>query len=93
MHRNSHHLQVTLDEEVSKVDFAKLPSLKSAFQKDGNITASDASNLHDCAADLIMKAAARAAALGLNPLAHIRSVHVLKWANCLLSYNFQHGYK
>jgi acetyl-CoA C-acetyltransferase len=63
---------VTVDEEVAKVDFAKLPTLKSAFMKDGTITAANASKLNDGAAALVIMSAAKAKAMGVKPLARIR---------------------
>jgi len=62
---------VTEDEEYKKVLFEKIPSLKPAFQKDGTITAANASNLNDGASALILMSAARAEELGLKPLARI----------------------
>jgi acetyl-CoA C-acetyltransferase len=65
-------LQVTVDEEIAKVDFAKLPTLRAAFQKDGTVTAANASKLNDGAAALVIMSAAKAKALGIKPLARIR---------------------
>jgi acetyl-CoA C-acetyltransferase len=63
---------VTVDEEIAKVDFAKLPTLRAAFQKDGTVTAANASKLNDGAAALVIMSAAKAKALGIKPLARIR---------------------
>ncbi|KUM44506.1 acetyl-CoA C-acetyltransferase [Pseudomonas sp. EpS/L25] len=48
-----------------------LARLRPAFAKDGSITAGNASSLNDGAAAVLVMSAARAAALGLTPLAHI----------------------
>jgi acetyl-CoA C-acetyltransferase len=47
--------------------------LKPAFAKDGSVTAGNASGLNDGAAALVVMSGARAAALGLEPLARIRA--------------------
>ncbi|KTT47631.1 acetyl-CoA acetyltransferase [Pseudomonas oryzihabitans] len=48
-----------------------LARLKPAFAKDGSVTAGNASSLNDGAAAVLVMSAAKAAALGLEPLAHI----------------------
>jgi len=48
-----------------------LARLRPAFTKDGSVTAGNASSLNDGAAAVLMMSAAKAAALGLAPLAHI----------------------
>lgn len=45
------------DEEPGRVSFEKLKALKSAFQKDGTITAGNASSLNDGACALIVMSA------------------------------------
>ena len=50
-----------------------LSELKPAFSKDGTVTAGNASGLNDGAAAVIMTSAARARALGLAPLAQVKS--------------------
>jgi len=47
----------------------KLAALKPAFRKDGTVTAGNSSSMNDGAAALLLMEAARAAALGLKPLA------------------------
>lgn len=61
------------DEEPYNVKFDKIPSLSPAFQKDGTVTAANASTMNDGAAALILMSAEKAAALGLKPIARIRS--------------------
>lgn len=50
-----------------------LAKLKPAFKKDGMVTAGNASGLNDGAAALVVASGRKAAALGLTPLAVIRS--------------------
>jgi acetyl-CoA C-acetyltransferase len=59
------------DEEVRKVNFDKVTSLKPAFQKDGTITAANASSLNDGAAALVLASEAKVKELGLTPMAKI----------------------
>ncbi|MEX0736136.1 MAG: thiolase family protein [Bacteroidota bacterium] len=62
---------VEQDEEPFKANFEKIPKLKPAFQPDGTVTAANASKINDGAAALVVMSAARAAAMGLKPLARI----------------------
>jgi acetyl-CoA C-acetyltransferase len=62
---------VDRDEEPFKVDLARIGSLKPAFQKDGTVTAGNASKINDGAAALVLTTAAHAARLGHKPLARI----------------------
>ena len=63
---------VAADEEPSSINLGKLPSLRTAFKKEGTVTAANASSLNDGAAALVLMSAERAAALGVTPLARIR---------------------
>lgn len=47
----------------------QLATLKPAFRKDGTVTAGNASGMNDGAAALVLMSSARAAALGIEPLA------------------------
>jgi acetyl-CoA C-acetyltransferase len=62
---------IVQDEEPFKTDFAKVPKLRPAFQQDGTVTAANASKINDGAAALALMSAAKAASLGLKPLARI----------------------
>lgn len=62
---------VNKDEEFSKVNFDKIPSLKPVFEKDGTITAANASTLNDGAAALVLMSKEKAEKLGLKPIAKI----------------------
>jgi acetyl-CoA C-acetyltransferase len=61
------------DEEPYNVKFDKIASLSSAFQKDGTVTAANASTMNDGAAALVLMSADKAKELGLKPIAKIRS--------------------
>src|SRR5689334_10652849 len=61
------------DEEPYNVKFDKIPSLNPAFQKDGTVTAANASTMNDGAAALVLMSKEKAAELGLKPLARILS--------------------
>jgi len=50
-----------------------LSGLKPAFNKDGTVTAGNASGINDGAAAVLVMSAERAAALGLKPLAKVRA--------------------
>jgi acetyl-CoA C-acetyltransferase len=62
---------VDRDEEPWKVDLSKIGTLRPAFQKDGTVTAGNASKINDGAAALVLTTAAHAARLGRKPLARI----------------------
>lgn len=61
------------DEEAFNVKFDKIPELKPAFIKDGTVTAANASNMNDGAAALVLMSKEKAEAMGIKPLAVIRS--------------------
>jgi acetyl-CoA C-acetyltransferase len=64
---------INKDEEPFQVDFTKIPQLKPAFDKNGTITAANASTMNDGAAALVLMDGEKADALGLQPLAILRS--------------------
>jgi acetyl-CoA C-acetyltransferase len=59
------------DEEPGRGDIEKLATLRPAFQKDGTVTAGNASSINDGAAALVLAAADVAKARGWKPVAHI----------------------
>jgi len=63
---------ISIDEEPNSVSLDKLPTLRTAFEKDGTVTAGNASSINDGAAALIMMSEDNAIAMGLTPLARIR---------------------
>ncbi len=62
---------VDKDEEPGKVKFDKIPTLKPVFNKDGVITAANASSINDGAAALLVMSEDKAKALNLKPLVEI----------------------
>ena len=62
---------VTVDEQPGNARPDKIPLLKPAFQKDGTVTAANASSISDGAAALALMMADEAAAQGLKPIALI----------------------
>ena len=63
--------RVDRDEEPFRSDLTKMAQLRPAFQKDGTVTAANASTINDGAAALVLTTAAHAARLGKKPLARI----------------------
>jgi acetyl-CoA C-acetyltransferase len=61
------------DEEPYNVKFDKIPSLNPAFQKDGTVTAANASTMNDGAAALVLMSMDKAIELNIRPLARIVS--------------------
>lgn len=59
------------DEEMHAVNFDKIPQLRPVFQKDGTVTAANASTLNDGAAALVLIGETRMKELGLKPLAKV----------------------
>jgi acetyl-CoA C-acetyltransferase len=59
------------DEEPQKVSFEKIPHLKPVFEKDGVVTAANASSINDGAAALLVMSEDKAKELGLNPMVEI----------------------
>ncbi len=62
---------VDKDEEPSKVNFDKIPSLKPVFKKDGTVTAANASSIDDGASAVILASENTVQEKGLKPLAKI----------------------
>lgn len=65
--------KVTSDEELDKVNFSKIPTLRPVFDKEGTVTAANASSINDGAAALLLMSEEKAKELGLEILARIRS--------------------
>jgi acetyl-CoA C-acetyltransferase len=64
---------VSKDEEYTTVFLDKIPGLKPAFDKEGTITAANASTLNDGASALVLASAEAVEKYGLKPLAKIVS--------------------
>lgn len=71
--RKGDPLVFTKDEEPYNVKFDKIASLAPAFDKNGTVTAANASTLNDGAAALVLMSKEKAAALGVKPIAKILS--------------------
>ncbi len=59
------------DEEPFKTNFEKIPKLRPAFQKDGTVTAANASKINDGAAALVIMSGEQAMKAGVKPIAKI----------------------
>ena len=74
---------VSEDEEYKNVKLEKIPQLRAVFNKEGTVTAANASTLNDGASALILMSKEKADALGIKPLAKITSyadaAHEPKW--------------
>lgn len=71
--RRGNVTEVTNDEELERVNFEKMPSLRPVFEKDGTVTAANASSINDGAAAVLMMSAEKAKELGLKPIAKVVS--------------------
>jgi acetyl-CoA C-acetyltransferase len=69
--RKGDPLKVSVDEEPSKGNIDKLPTLKPAFKKDGTITAGNASKINDGAAAVVLMSKEKMESLKLKPLARV----------------------
>lgn len=81
--RRGDALLVAKDEECSRIQFDKLPTLRPAFGKEGTVTAANASTLNDGAAALVLMSREKAQSLGITPLAtivsHADAAHEPQW--------------
>lgn len=68
---------VDRDEEPPRCDLGKIPALRPAFARDGTVTAATSSKISDGAAATVLMSEAKAAELGLSPLAtiHAHAIH------------------
>lgn len=71
--RKGDPILVTKDEEYTNVKLDKIPSLNAVFTKDGTVTAANASTINDGAAAVILMSEEKAKAMGLTPLAYIKT--------------------
>lgn len=69
--RGKDPILITQDEEYTKVNFDKIATLKPVFDKEGTITAANASTLNDGAAAVVLMSREKAEALGVKPIARI----------------------
>jgi acetyl-CoA C-acetyltransferase len=71
--RKGDPIVISKDEEPFNVKFDKIPELKSAFLKDGSVTAANASTMNDGAAALVLASKEAVEKYGLKPIAILRS--------------------
>ena len=71
--RKGDPVMVTEDEEFRNVKLEKIPALRPVFDKEGSVTAANASTLNDGASALVLMSGEKAAELGITPLATILS--------------------
>lgn len=69
--RKGDPVRFDVDEEPGRGNVPKLPSLKPAFQKDGSVTAGNASTINDGAAAVTLMSSDNAKKRGIKPLARI----------------------
>ena len=81
--RKGDHLIINEDEEYKKVILEKIPNLRPVFEKEGTITAANASTINDGASALILMSKEKANELNVKPLAKIisyaDSAHEPEW--------------
>jgi len=70
--RKGETILIEEDEEFRNVMFDKIPSLRPVFDKNGTVTAANASTMNDGASALVLVSKEKAEELGLKPLAKIR---------------------
>lgn len=71
--RKGDPIVISEDEEYTNVKMEKIPALRPAFDKEGTVTAANASTLNDGASALVLMSKEKAEELGLKPLARIVS--------------------
>ena len=65
--------KVTMDEELKRINYDKVPKLSPVFDKDGTVTPANASSINDGAAGVLLMSEEKAKDLGMQPLARIVS--------------------
>ena len=74
---------ITTDEEPRKAKFEKIPVIRPAFDKNGTITAANASKLNDGAAAVVLMSGKKMEEYGIEPIArviaHCSFAHDPKW--------------
>jgi acetyl-CoA C-acetyltransferase len=70
--RKGENIVIDEDEEFKNVVFEKIPSLRPVFEKDGTVTAANASTMNDGASALVLASKEKVQELGLTPIAKIR---------------------
>ncbi len=62
---------VDTDEEFTSVKFDRIPTLRPVFEKDGTVTAANASTINDGAAALVLMSKEKVDELGVKPIAKL----------------------
>lgn len=70
--RKGETIVIDEDEEFKNVVFDKIPNLRPVFDKEGTVTAANASTMNDGASALVLASKEKVQELGLKPLAIIR---------------------
>ena len=71
--RRGEPLSFKVDERPMETSIEKMAKLRTAFKKDGSVTAGNASGINDAAAVLLLMAEEKARELGLRPLVKIKA--------------------
>lgn len=69
--RKGDPIMMTDDEEFNNVFFEKIPKLRPVFNKDGSVTAANASTINDGASAMVLMSKEKAEELGVTPIAKI----------------------
>jgi len=81
--RRGEAIIVSVDEEPNRVNFDKMRALRPAFEKEGSVTAGNASTINDGAAAIVLMSEEKMKELGLTPIARIISqasaAHAPEW--------------
>ena len=81
--KNADGTLIYSDEEPTKAKYDKIPLIKPAFDKNGTITAANASKLNDGAAAIMLMSKSKVEEYGIKPMARILShcsfAHDPKW--------------
>ena len=73
MDRKRNTVKINIDEEPGRANFDKMDKLRPAFEKDGTVTAGNASKINDGAAGVLLISETKAIELGFTPLVRIIS--------------------
>jgi len=69
--RKGDPIMMTEDEEFNNVIFEKIPNLRPVFNKEGSVTAANASTINDGASAMVLMSKEKAEVLGVKPIAKI----------------------
>ena len=69
--RRGKAVEVREDEEPGRCDLSRIPSMRPAFAPDGTVTAASSSSISDGGAAALLMSGARAAELGMEPMARV----------------------